>query len=133
MGATSLIRVAVFGGFIFNDDPIIKAIGLAPAFGVFVDAFIVRMTLVPAAMALVDRPTRLAHARVARPPDPGRRHRRRTAPGPSDCATKCQSAQEPDGRKDCHPALTQRVRVRPRPRGCRRAHPVPRCVRERTQ
>ncbi|MFD8929795.1 MMPL family transporter [Streptomyces mirabilis] len=53
--AAALIMVAVFGGFIFNEDPIIKAIGFALAFGVFVDAFIVRMTLVPAAMALIGR------------------------------------------------------------------------------
>ncbi|MFF2165498.1 MMPL family transporter [Streptomyces sp. NPDC058175] len=53
--AAALIMVAVFGGFIFNEDPIIKSIGFALAFGVFVDAFIVRMTLVPAAMVLLGR------------------------------------------------------------------------------
>ncbi|MFC9473059.1 MMPL family transporter [Nocardia sp. NPDC056952] len=53
--AAALIMVAVFGGFIFNVDPIIKSIGFALAFGVFVDAFVVRMTLVPAAMALLGR------------------------------------------------------------------------------
>ncbi|QKW09870.1 MMPL family transporter [Streptomyces sp. NA04227] len=53
--AAALIMVAVFGGFIFNEDPIIKSIGFALAFGVFVDAFVVRMTLVPAAMALLGR------------------------------------------------------------------------------
>ncbi|MFE2585826.1 MMPL family transporter [Streptomyces sp. NPDC059378] len=53
--AAALIMVAVFGGFIFNEDPIIKSIGFALAFGVFVDAFVVRMTLVPAVMALVGR------------------------------------------------------------------------------
>ncbi|MEU6592329.1 MMPL family transporter [Streptomyces sp. NPDC046881] len=53
--AAALIMVAVFGGFVFNEDPIIKSIGFALAFGVFVDAFIVRMTLVPAVMALLGR------------------------------------------------------------------------------
>ncbi|MFE1437469.1 MMPL family transporter [Streptomyces sp. NPDC058739] len=53
--AAALIMVAVFGGFIFNDDPIVKSIGFALAFGVFIDAFVVRMTLVPAAMALLGR------------------------------------------------------------------------------
>ncbi|MEW1756696.1 MMPL family transporter [Streptomyces cyaneofuscatus] len=53
--AAALIMVAVFGGFIFNEDPIIKSIGFALAFGVFVDAFVVRMMLVPAAMSLLGR------------------------------------------------------------------------------
>ncbi|EFF88583.1 integral membrane protein [Streptomyces sp. e14] len=51
----ALIMDAVFGGFVFNEDPIIKSIGFALAFGVFVDAFVVRMTLVPAVMALIGR------------------------------------------------------------------------------
>ena len=38
-----------------TDDPIIKSIGFALAFGVLVDAFVVRMTLVPAVMALLGR------------------------------------------------------------------------------
>ncbi|WP_035858141.1 MMPL family transporter [Kitasatospora cheerisanensis] len=53
--AAALIMVAVFGGFVFNHDPIIKSIGFALAVGVFIDAFVVRMTLVPAAMALLGR------------------------------------------------------------------------------
>ncbi|MFG3026141.1 MMPL family transporter [Streptomyces sp. NPDC048254] len=55
VSAAALIMVAVFGGFVFNHDPIIKSIGFALAFGVLVDAFVVRMTLVPAAMALLAR------------------------------------------------------------------------------
>jgi RND superfamily putative drug exporter len=63
--AAALIMIAVFGGFIFNDDPIIKSVGFALAFGVLIDAFVVRMTLVPAAMVLLGRrawslPRRLA-------------------------------------------------------------------------
>ncbi len=53
VSAAALIMVAVFGGFVFNHDPIIKSIGFALAFGVLVDAFVVRMTLVPAVMALL--------------------------------------------------------------------------------
>ncbi|MET9384268.1 MMPL family transporter [Streptomyces sp. NPDC002928] len=53
VSAAALIMAAVFGGFVFNDDPIIKSIGFALAFGVLVDAFVVRMTLVPAVMALL--------------------------------------------------------------------------------
>jgi len=53
--AAALIMTAVFGAFLLSDDPIVKSIGLALAFGVLADAFIVRMTLVPAVMALLGR------------------------------------------------------------------------------
>ncbi|MET9290863.1 MMPL family transporter [Streptomyces sp. NPDC003077] len=53
--AAALIMAAVFGGFIFNPDPILKSIGFALAIGVAIDAFVVRMTLVPAALALLGR------------------------------------------------------------------------------
>jgi uncharacterized membrane protein YdfJ with MMPL/SSD domain len=43
----------VFGSFIFGGQPAIKSIGLALAFGVFADAFLVRMTLVPAVLTLL--------------------------------------------------------------------------------
>ena len=36
-------------------DPIIKSIGLAFAVGILIDAFLVRMTLIPALMAVLDR------------------------------------------------------------------------------
>ncbi|MFD9505418.1 MMPL family transporter [Streptomyces mirabilis] len=55
VSAAALIMAAVFGGFVFNEDPVIKSIGFALAFGVLIDAFVVRMTLVPAAMALLGR------------------------------------------------------------------------------
>ncbi|MFF1306729.1 MMPL family transporter [Streptomyces sp. NPDC058307] len=55
VSAAALIMAAVFGGFVFNNDPIIKSIGFALAFGVLIDAFVVRMTLVPAVMALLGR------------------------------------------------------------------------------
>ncbi|WP_433345763.1 MMPL family transporter [Microtetraspora malaysiensis] len=50
--AAALIMTAVFGGFVFMDDPIIKSMGFALAVGVLVDAFVVRMTLVPAVMSM---------------------------------------------------------------------------------
>lgn len=53
--AAALIMIGVFGGFVLDDDPIVKSIGLSLAFGVLADAFIVRMTLVPAVMALLGR------------------------------------------------------------------------------
>ncbi|GAB2885173.1 MMPL family transporter [Streptomyces mayteni] len=53
--AAAVIMIAVFAGFMLTDDPIIKSIGFALAMGVFIDAFVVRMTLVPAAMSLLGR------------------------------------------------------------------------------
>jgi RND superfamily putative drug exporter len=53
--AAALIMIAVFSGFIISDDVVIKSIGFALAFGVLVDAFFVRMTLVPAVLALLDK------------------------------------------------------------------------------
>ncbi|MGW0662551.1 MMPL family transporter [Streptodolium elevatio] len=50
--AAALIMVSVFGSFVFGHDPIVQPIGFALAVGVLVDAFVVRMALVPAAMAL---------------------------------------------------------------------------------
>lgn len=44
--------VSVFAGFIFAPDAMIKQIGFALAFGILIDAFIIRMTLVPAVMAV---------------------------------------------------------------------------------
>ena len=57
VAAAALIMVGVFGSFVLSVDPITKSIGLALAFGVLVDAFVVRMTLVPAVMALFGRAT----------------------------------------------------------------------------
>ncbi|GAA4190374.1 MMPL family transporter [Microbispora amethystogenes] len=53
--AAALIMTAVFGGFVFMNDPIIKSMGFALAVGVLVDAFVVRMTLVPAVMSMLGR------------------------------------------------------------------------------
>ena len=48
----AIIMASVFAGFIFTDDNIVKSIGFALTIGVIVDAFIVRMTIVPAVMSL---------------------------------------------------------------------------------
>lgn len=53
--AAALIMVAIFAGFISNHDPSIQPVGFALAVGIFVDAFIVRLTIVPAAMRLLDK------------------------------------------------------------------------------
>ncbi|KQO17573.1 MMPL family transporter [Paenibacillus sp. Leaf72] len=50
--AAAVIMVSVFAGFIFAPDAMIKQIGFALAIGILIDAFIVRMTLVPAVMAV---------------------------------------------------------------------------------
>ncbi|WP_370102833.1 MMPL family transporter [Streptacidiphilus sp. MAP12-20] len=51
--AAALIMFAIFVAFMFSKDPTIKAIGFSFAAGVFLDAFVVRLALVPAVMALV--------------------------------------------------------------------------------
>lgn len=51
--AAALIMFAVFAAFVPEGDPSIKVIALGLAVGVFVDAFVVRMTLVPAVLALL--------------------------------------------------------------------------------
>ncbi|WP_371600427.1 MMPL family transporter [Streptomyces sp. NBC_00564] len=51
--AAALIMFSIFVAFMFTDDPTIKAIGFSFAAGVFLDAFVVRLTLVPAFMAII--------------------------------------------------------------------------------
>ena len=53
--AAALIMMSVFAGFVLADDIIIKSLGFALAFGVAVDAFLVRMTIVPAVLSLLGR------------------------------------------------------------------------------
>ncbi|AGZ45906.1 MMPL family transporter [Actinoplanes friuliensis] len=53
--AAALIMAAVFGGFVLIEDPTIKTIGFGLAIGVLIDAFVVRMTLVPAVLSLLGR------------------------------------------------------------------------------
>ncbi len=53
--AAALIMVSVFGGFIFSQSTMIRSIGFGLAFGVLLDAFVVRMLLMPALMHLLGR------------------------------------------------------------------------------
>jgi membrane protein YdfJ len=47
--------IAVFASFIFSGETTIKSMGLAMAFGVLFDAFVIRMTLIPALMILLKK------------------------------------------------------------------------------
>ena len=51
--AAAVIMISVFGGFVFSEMVMVRPIGFGLAIGVLVDAFLVRMTLVPAAMHLL--------------------------------------------------------------------------------
>ncbi|WP_314648713.1 MMPL family transporter [uncultured Microbacterium sp.] len=53
--AAALIMVSVFGGFVFSESTIIRSIGFGLAFGVLLDAFVVRMLLMPALMHLLGK------------------------------------------------------------------------------
>ena len=51
--AAAIIMISVFAGFVFSHDATIKPIGFGLAFGVLLDAFVVRMLIIPAAMHLL--------------------------------------------------------------------------------
>lgn len=51
--AAALIMIAVFAGFVGESDPMIKMIGFGLASAVLFDAFVVRMAIVPAVLALL--------------------------------------------------------------------------------
>jgi RND superfamily putative drug exporter len=53
VSAAALIMAAVFASFMLAPDPTLKSIGFSFALGVLLDAFVVRLTLVPAVMAIV--------------------------------------------------------------------------------
>ena len=53
--AAALVMFSVFASFATANDSIVKPIALAAAVGVLVDAFLVRMTIVPAVLALLGR------------------------------------------------------------------------------
>jgi RND superfamily putative drug exporter len=53
--AAAIIMTSVFAGFILAPDAIIASIGFALGIGVLADAFLVRMTIVPAVMTLLGR------------------------------------------------------------------------------
>lgn len=51
--AAAVIMIAVFSGFMGASDQMVKMIGFGLAIAVFFDAFVVRMTIVPAVLALL--------------------------------------------------------------------------------
>ncbi|MEI5099456.1 MMPL family transporter [Streptomyces sp. PmtG] len=53
--AAAVIMIAVFAGFIGSSEQMVKMIGFGLAIAVFFDAFIVRMAIVPAVLALLGR------------------------------------------------------------------------------
>lgn len=53
--AAGLIMVAVFSGFVSSESTIIRSLGFGLAFGILVDAFVVRLLLMPALMHLLGR------------------------------------------------------------------------------
>ncbi|MBT2291504.1 MMPL family transporter [Paenibacillus albidus] len=53
--AAGVIMISVFTGFMLAEDPIIKSMGFALAFGILFDAFVVRMLIVPATMTLMGK------------------------------------------------------------------------------
>lgn len=53
--AAGLIMISVFTGFMLAEDPIIKSMGFALAFGILFDAFVVRLLIVPAVMTLMGK------------------------------------------------------------------------------
>jgi RND superfamily putative drug exporter len=55
--AAALIMITVFGGFAFSHLAMIRPVGFGLAIGVLVDAFLVRLLLVPAAMTIFGKAT----------------------------------------------------------------------------
>ncbi|NGZ77208.1 MMPL family transporter [Saccharibacillus alkalitolerans] len=53
--AAGLIMVSVFTGFMLAEDPMIKVMGFALTFGIFFDAFVVRLFIVPGVMSLLGK------------------------------------------------------------------------------
>ena len=53
--AAALIMITVFGGFAFNHLALVRPIGFGLAMGVLIDAFLVRLILVPAVMSLLGK------------------------------------------------------------------------------
>jgi len=65
--AAALIMILIFGSFIFGGERVIKEFGLGLAAGIFMDAVLIRMAIVPAIMFLLGRanwwfPKSLDHA-----------------------------------------------------------------------
>ncbi|MGW5417292.1 MMPL family transporter [Actinomadura geliboluensis] len=53
--AAAIIMISVFAGFVLSVTPMVQSFGFALAAAVFFDAFLVRLTIVPAVMALLGR------------------------------------------------------------------------------
>jgi RND superfamily putative drug exporter len=53
--AAAIIMASVFAGFVFAESAIIRPLGFGLAFGVLLDAFVVRMLLIPAVMHLAGK------------------------------------------------------------------------------
>jgi RND superfamily putative drug exporter len=53
VSAAAVIMIGVFASFMLSPDATTKSLGFAFAFGIAVDAFVVRMTVVPAVMVLL--------------------------------------------------------------------------------
>lgn len=53
--AAALIMTSVFAGFITSSDILVKMIGFGLTTAVLLDAFVVRLTIVPAVLALLGR------------------------------------------------------------------------------
>ncbi len=51
--AAAIIMISVFGGFVFSHTTMIRPVGFGLAVGVLVDAFLVRLVLVPAALRML--------------------------------------------------------------------------------
>lgn len=55
VSAAGLIMVAIFGSFVFSDSTIVRPLGFGLAFGVLIDAFVVRMLFMPALTHILGR------------------------------------------------------------------------------
>jgi len=53
--AAALIMILIFGSFIFGGERVIKEFGLGLAAGIFMDAVLIRMAIVPAIMFMLGR------------------------------------------------------------------------------
>jgi RND superfamily putative drug exporter len=53
--AAALIMILIFGSFVFGGERVIKEFGLGLAAGIFMDAVLIRMAIVPAVMFLFGR------------------------------------------------------------------------------
>ena len=79
VAAAALIMVAVFSGFIWAEMTMARSIGFGLAVGVFLDAFLVRMTFTPARALHAGRPGLVAPAVAG--PAPAEPRRRGCRPG----------------------------------------------------